>query len=371
MRFLDFNYADTNNGTIVTPSSENTEFPASNLGKHSPSRIWRSSGTFVITTSKNKINFVETFGGPEITATINTGTYTPDELETEIATQMIAQTLNARTYTVAYSVLTGEWTITGQTYLELLNATGTDVANSIAPSIGYAVSDLSGSTSYVSAAPAIHTEESVIFDLGTIDSIDSVAVQFSPLNGIQLTNGATLKVQANATPNFNSPAVDETLVIDDQFNIASHFFTTDQTYRYWRIVTIDPQNPNLYVELGGVVLAKATVLTQPPEKGFTFDVVDQSKQQRNTFGHEYVDEYPLLKSVGISYKVLQYADVKTLDRMFRRNGVKIPVMVVIDEAEDCFDKDHYIVWGKFQNNLSTTQEINLLFNTDLRITEIL
>lgn len=371
MRFLDFNLADPLNGVTVTADSENTEFPASNLGKHSPSRIWRSTGTFIIDSTNNKIDFRETDGGPEIIATLASGTFSEITLAAEIKARMDAATLNARTYTASQSTLTGKWTIAGSVFLELLFATGTNVASSTGPAIGFAVSDHTGATTYTGAAVALHTEEGIVFDLNTTESIDSVAVMFSPLNGIQLSNGAVLSVQANATNIWTSPAVDQTLTIDDAFFIATHFFTTDQAFRFWRIKIVDPQNANLFVELGGVVLAKATTLSQQPEKGFSFTIADQSIQMRNLFGHEYVDEYPLIKSVSISYKALQYVDVKILERMFRRNGVSTPVLAVLDEAADCFDKDHFIVWGKFQKSLTHRQENFTLFNEDLRINEIL
>lgn len=134
---------------------------------------------------------------------------------------------------------------------------------------------------------------------------------------------------------------------------------------------VDPENTNLYVELGGVVIAKGTTLTQAPERGFSFSLQDQSKQQRNEFGHEYVDELPFKKSVSFSYRALQYVDVKTLERMFRRNGVRTPVLFVFDEAEDCFDKDHFIVWGKFQRTLTHKHNINTIFDEDLAVQEIL
>ena len=82
MRIIDFNFADETNGVTVTGSSQQASFPANNLGKQSPSRVWRSSGTFVIDATNNKIDFLETGGGPEITATLNFGSYTPSELET-------------------------------------------------------------------------------------------------------------------------------------------------------------------------------------------------------------------------------------------------------------------------------------------------
>ncbi len=57
LRLVDFNYA-LQSATVVTASSSNSEFPVSNLKKSFRSKVWRSSGYFVITAGSNdKINF--------------------------------------------------------------------------------------------------------------------------------------------------------------------------------------------------------------------------------------------------------------------------------------------------------------------------
>ena len=370
MRFLDSNFLLAT-GVTATASSEDADFPVSNLQKHSPSRVWRSSGNFVIDATNNKLDFKE--NGIELNATIASATYTPTTLAAAIKAAMEVVTLLARTYTVSYSVLTGKWTITedSTTFLSLLWSSGTNTATSIGATIGFAVSDDTGATTYTGANIAIHTEETVVVDLQTTEDADSIAVMFSPLNGIKLSSSAVVKIQANATDTWAAPAVDVTLTVDEEFFLASHFFSTSESYRFWRLQIVDTANTNLHIEIGGLIIAEATVLTQAPERGFTHNVTDQSKQIRNDFGNEYVDELPFLKTISFSYKVLQYVDVKTLEAMFRTNGVRIPVMVVIDENEDCFDKDHFVVYGKFQRTLSHKQVNFTLFDEDLTIREIL
>src|SRR3990172_8971075 len=98
MRFLDYNYVRQTNVTL-TPTSEHANFPALNMRHDFRSKVWRTTGYFLITATNKYIDFKETGGGPEITATIPEGAYTPDQLEDEIKFQMELESLNARTYT--------------------------------------------------------------------------------------------------------------------------------------------------------------------------------------------------------------------------------------------------------------------------------
>lgn len=375
MRFLDFNYVIQDNVTLIASSAQ-TNFPVSNLKSHFRNKVWRSSGTFVIDSTNKHIDFRETSGGPEITATLTEGTYTISGLTAHIASVMTAATLNARTYTVSYATATGKWTITGETFLELLWASGTNTATSVGPSIGYAVADMTGAVTYEAASRAIHTEESVVIDFNTSEEIDSVVLFPDPLEhatpgGFSFTSGAVIRYQENETNEWSSPAVDEVISIDEQFGVATKFFTTANENRYHRIKIVDPKNPSLYVEMGGLVIAKATQLTDPVANGFTWTNRDTSNRTRTNFGNEYTDQRPIFRELGVSYEAMLYDDIKTLDRMFKRNGVRIPVTVVLDGEELCFDKDHFLIYSKFQNQLEHSHISYKLFNQDLAFQEIL
>lgn len=368
-RIIDFNYFFQDEA-IISATSADASFPASNVGKPIRSQVWRSSGNFTITTSNNKINFKESAIGVELTATITNGDYTPTTLATEIKTQMEAVTGLGRTYTITYSTSTGKWTITGQTYLDLLFLTGTDIANSLHLSLGFATADYSGAVTYTGAKAAIHTNEAIIIDLLSTEEVDSFAMLFDPKEGIQLTSSAVVSLQGNATPSWTSPAVDVNLSIDEDKDSITHFFSSDQSYRYWRINIVDPSNPDLYVEIGTLMLGNATVLTRCIDSGFTFDLEDNSKVQENNYGHQYVDEYPTLKTLSFSYNILSYVDVQTLDNMFRRVGARVPVYVALDSQEQAFDKDAYSIYGRLEKKLAQGHIVHNYFKTSLVVREI-
>lgn len=214
------------------------------------------------------------------------------------------------------------------------------------------------------------SSESVVFDMVTSEPIDSVVLLWPKEDGIRLSNTAVVKIQANATNVWTSPAIDQTLVIDNTYVVASHFFTSDQSYRYWRVIIQDPGNPNGFVELGVVWLGKGLPL-EATQNGFKFSLLDPSNVTTTDFGHTYVDEYPLLSTLDFTYQYLDYEVVQALENAFRANGTKLPVLVVLDVEESVFNKNHFLVYGKFKNAFGLQHYIYNILNPDsLTITEL-
>jgi hypothetical protein len=367
-RFLDDNYA-FDSSSAITATSEDINFPVSNMTKHLRSRVWRSSGYFVIGSTNNSIDFLEVALGTEFNATITSGSYTPDELATEIKTQLEA--VGAETYTVTYSAVTGKWTIaTAGSFLSLLWDTGTNEATTIGNTLGFSTaSDSTGSTSYLGGNIAIHTEEAVVFDLQTATQIDSFALLFDPADLSKMTQDVVIKLQASATNSWASPPYEQTLSIDANYDVITLFLASPQTYRYWRVKIVDPKNPYLYVEIAKVILAKATQLTQTPEIGFTDSMVDNALETRNNFGHQYFDDYPIQRQIDFTYSVLTEADVQTLQQMYKRLGKSIPMGIALDTQASLFDKDRFFLYGRFNGDIKVKQNFYTYFDTAFSVKE--
>ncbi|MCK4391242.1 MAG: flagellar filament capping protein FliD [Desulfobacterales bacterium] len=106
---------------------------------------------FTIDSNNNKINFLEVGGTEnELTATLDSGTYTISELETEIKTKLDAADGSAATHTVSYDNSTQKFTIAGSgggvTQIQYLWTTG-ESGNSVASTIGFTAND-TGALSY-------------------------------------------------------------------------------------------------------------------------------------------------------------------------------------------------------------------------------
>lgn len=373
-RILDYNYC-FEDATRLEASSSDPSFPVANLANILRTRVWRSAGRFVIDSSNNKIDFEDSSGGSELTATLVDGEYSASDLATHIAERMTlaGQSTESDTYTCSYSTNTGRWTIaTSGSYLSILWDSGTNTANSVAETIGFdASSDSTGAITYTGPKIAIHTSERVTMDLGNTQAIDSFAIVFHPFVGSKFSNGATIKLQANAHPEWSSPSVDQSLTYDDRYNVITHFFTTDHSYRYWSIEIIDTANPNLYVEVPTVVLADATELTQLPSIGFTSQVTDFSAKTRTPYGQIYVDQNPSRRRVTFPYSTLGESDLESLLDVFARVGTAIPIGVALDAEASVFDKDRFFIYGTIVESIETEHVFYDLFNSGFTIEETL
>lgn len=114
-------------------------------------------GNIVITTANQKLDFNE--GAGELTATVVAATYTPSALATQIKTQM--ESAGAATYTITYSGKV--FRIANNATLGLLCSSGTNVANGIWTTIGFAATDLSGFINYA-ANYAIDVQNFLMFE---------------------------------------------------------------------------------------------------------------------------------------------------------------------------------------------------------------
>jgi hypothetical protein len=100
---------------------------------------------YEITLDNNKIDFAE--GGPQLTAALTVGIYSPTNLALEIKTQLDA--IGANTYTVAFSRSTRKFTISTTVNFSLLTNTGTNINISPYTLLGFtATSDKTGASTY-------------------------------------------------------------------------------------------------------------------------------------------------------------------------------------------------------------------------------
>lgn len=215
------------------------------------------------------------------------------------------------------------------------------------------------------------TDENVVIDLGAATNIDSVALIFDPLGGIKFTTSATITIQANATDSWGTPSVSQALTVDTVNKTATHFFATNQSYRYWRLRLQDATNTRTYLEVSKLLLSKATQLTQTPDIGFKYTLDDQSKVQKTAYGHQYADLYPIKKGFEYNYEALTQADFVTLLEIYRLKGNTQVIAFALDPTEQFLDKERYFIYGYFSGNFSGTNKFLGYFSNPLKIEEAL
>jgi hypothetical protein len=332
--------------------------------------VWRTSGNFVIDSTNNKLDFND--GGAEISVTLTNGTYTPSQLGSHIQTQLNASAGIAN-YTVTYSSLLGYWTIQsdGATF-NILWDSGTNTATSVAETLGFDPDlDSTGGLAYQGYLPAIHTEEWALLDLSTAESIDSFALVFDKTDGSKLSSSAVVKIQANATDSWSSPAVNVTVAFDEDFETYTYRWASSQSYRYWRVLITDPNNAYGYVELGVAVLSLATQLSQVPSIGFQQELVDLSKKAMNDYGNEFFDVYPSRRELVFNHVAMPESDVQTLAEIYERNGKVTPICVWLDPSAVLYDKDRFFIYGRLAGSFKATQNFYTFFDQELSIIEAL
>ena len=360
-------YFDT--ALTLTASSSDADFPVANLRSFTRAKLWRATGNFVINSTNNKINLKDSGGGSELTATLASATYTPTTLAAEIKSKIEA--VSAHTYTVTFSTTTGKWTIaTNHSFLSLLANTGTNVATSVWTTIGFTTaSDKTGATTYTGTNVALHTEEWILLDLGSAQAMDSFAILIDPLMGSQLSGSAVVTLQANATDAWTSPSVSQVLTYDSNYTIYTHYFTSNQSYRYWRIKIVDPNNTSLKTEIHKAFLGKKIALTRIPEIGFKYSLKSQSKKESTAYGHQYYDIYPIKRFIDFDLTFFEDADLQLLEQTYRLNQCHTPVLFCMDSQDEVLDKDQFTIYGYMKADLTFEHRIIDRFSSQMSIEE--
>lgn len=211
----------------------------------------------------------------------------------------------------------------------------------------------------------------VVFDIDSIEEIDSFAMIFNPLEEIKLSPLAVVKLQANATNSWGSPAVDVTLSISDREDLISHFFSTDQVYRYWRVYIDDPSNTWGYIEIPKIILGKKILLNRSPEIGFEMTEKDLSVVEKTPYGHKYFDVYPTVRSLSFDFNMMDYEDIKLISDSFNFAGTVSPVLCVMNADASLFDKDFFSIYGTYMGSLKLAHVVKQYFKVPVEIEEFI
>ncbi len=360
-RILDDNYVLKSEVGLSATSSD-ANFPTTNLSSPFRSRVWRSSGYFELTASNNKMDFKDG-GGTTRNIAFGVGNYTRAQLIIEIKNVM--DTIGFDTYTVSYSESTNKWTISSDgPSFEILWSSGAQTGTSIGATLGFDVSvDDTGATTYTAADIALHTVERFVVDTKGGEPVDSFALLF-PESGSKFTPSATITLKANHTANFSSPAVSQVITIDSDLDVATHFFSADQNYRYWAVEIVDVSNPYGYVEIGAVTLANSTQV-QGPEIGFSWELEDLSDVEDTDFGQRYADLRPNQRTAKYTFKTLTLADRNTLEDIFNRIGGVIPIGISLDSTEVLYDKERFFLYGTLEQKASFKHIVRDFFDFGL------
>ena len=216
VKFLSDNYFDLSISPFISASSEQSAFPIENTqAKIRRSKVWRSDGYWLVTSSNNTLVFREASGGPDLTATITEGEYNETGLlMLEIKAQMEA--VGVATYTVFQnddlkiqiaSNLGG-----GATAFELKFDSGSNTCESL---LGFSNIHYTGASNYSGDYLRINTSERIVLDLGLPTNITDFAMIGFRNQSIKLSPTAVIKLEGNSSDAWTTPEYSETLNYND------------------------------------------------------------------------------------------------------------------------------------------------------------
>lgn len=333
--FTDQNFIDADFINVAYASSENAQFPSSNLyGRQQRSKVWRSNGFYKIDSSNNTLTFRETIA-VDLVATLNVGDYSSfDALATEIKTAL--ELVGGSTYTVSINSTTGKWQVVsngagGGGIFEII---WTDVGSQgLADVLGFSVtSDDTGGLTYSADYISIHTEEYLLWDFG-LPSLPQAFYAFADRNSpIPLSNTATIILEGNHTDNFSTAVYSQAIPYDDRnLNFVSSAGLGSTYLRYWRLKIVDSQNGNGFVQLGYIHLGS---ILEPSRGRISFGLsgnyVDFSDTVRVVGGQIYANNRAKTESFSFAWEKLTKEDKELFDAHFDDKGKTKAFVVSLD-----------------------------------------
>ena len=345
-----------------TVSSENSDFPASNLyDQKARSLTWRSAGYWEITSTNKTIIFRET-ADTDLTATIAEANYT--STATFLAAVKAAiETAGASTYTVAQDTTTKKIKITsdgsgGGGIFELMVS---DDDFTAADLMGFDDSDdLTGALTYTADQIRIHTSEWLKWDLGATSNPDVLVAIGKRSTGVNLTSSATITLQGSTTDDWTSPEYSQVITFDSRALIDLKTSTDEGLHtsalRYFRMKIINRDNPNGYVELSNIYLGEYyTPTTGKPQFPFKQSLADYSKVSRSDTGAAYATRNERADQYSVGWRFLTTTEKEALDEIYADVGTSKPFFVIMDsDTHFSSDIEYFTAYVRFDGGISTT-----------------
>ena len=144
------------------------------------------------------------------------------------------------------------------------------------------------------------------------------------------TAGATLKIQGNAADVWGAPAVDVTIPITTGTII--HTWSSNQSYRWWRISIADGANPDTYVKIGRVYLGS---FFEPADNYayHTVGFIDPSGVKHSTGGQYSANSKTHYKTISWGFKGISEADFASFETVFDEVGLSKNYFICEDSAD--------------------------------------
>ena len=188
--------------------------------------------------------------------------------------------------------------------------------------INYPVSNiLHSSRTKVFKTVALTTTATIVFDCLAAVTCNSIDI-----DNHNISSGATIKWQGNATDAWGAPSVDEELtwsadIINKDF--------TGGSYRYWRLHIVDAGNTDTFIKLGRVFGA-SSYTTPGLAQIFGDSIIDNSVYTEAAGGTTYGDIRYFKEDISVKWNKILTAERATMKAQFLL--MTAPHFITFDES---------------------------------------
>lgn len=177
------------------------------------------------------------------------------------------------------------------------------------------------------------TSEWIKFDLGSAKTLTALAiVKFN------LTSGATVKLQANATDSWGAPSVDVTLTIptDSDSTVIQYivYYPSISAYRWYRITLVDTGNSASYLQIGRIKGITSDQTYYSPTRDVTdryqIDYVDPSQGNDVEGTQSNIIQRSIYRRATVNFTSFNQTQADKLRAIFAYVGKRKPFIIDFD-----------------------------------------
>jgi hypothetical protein len=292
--------------SVLTASSALAASPVTRLRDQLRSKTWRSAvGWTVVAGVNDKLDFSD---GTTRAATIAAGTYATGALMA--AALQTAMNAVSTTCVVSYSGATFKFTISRTGTLSLLWSSGANATTNCGKDFGFSTAaDQTGSSSYTAPNVAYQSRQWLKADFGS-----ALGVQAGIVINHNSGAGGTYTLQGNASDAWTAPSLTQALAGDATIRVA--FLGSLQTFRWWRLLIEDVQNPLGYSEVGIWYAGPYVQPTVTYAAGFAKRWNELSEVSVGISGAHFQDERPRQAAWALQWIEIPEADRATMAAAF-------------------------------------------------------
>lgn len=185
-----------------------------------------------------------------------------------------------------------------------------------------------------------NTSISIVIDFGAPTAIDAIGIM-----GHNFTSAVTLNIEGDDDSAFGSPDVDLALTYNEDQVV--YVWSSDQTYRYWRLTISDNTNSS-YPWIGELVLGKLIRFTHP----VTWGVSESYKFNVVTHTSDYGVPWNYYRAQTRAFESMNFeqrpdSEVTEFVTMIKASkGSFLPVLIILDT-----DAPNDAIFGHLTNGM--------------------